>query len=48
MAKANKKSRKLTTNEALEQLLGKKAAKRIRQVAKQVAAVERKTKKRLE
>jgi hypothetical protein len=45
MAKSNKK--KLTTNEALEQLLGKKAAKRIRRVAKQVAAVDGKAKKRL-
>ena len=45
MAKSNKNPRKLTTNEALEQLLGKKAAKRIRKVAKQIATVERKARK---
>jgi hypothetical protein len=38
MAKSTKKPRKLTTNEALELLLGRKAAKRIRQVATQLAA----------
>lgn len=32
-----KKARKLTTEEALEQLLGGKAAKRIRQLAEQLA-----------
>jgi hypothetical protein len=47
MAKSNTKPRKLTTNQALEQLLGKKAAKRIRRVAKQVATVEQKAKKRM-
>ena len=37
---AKKKSRKLTTEEALEQLLGRKAAKRIRQLAEQLTASE--------
>ncbi len=36
MAKA-KKVRKLTTEEALEALLGRKAAKRIRQLARRLA-----------
>jgi hypothetical protein len=46
MAKSDKKRRKLTTNEALEQLLGKKAAKRIRQVAKQLATAGKAKKKK--
>jgi hypothetical protein len=37
MAKSKKKS-KLTTNEALEQLLGHKASKRLRQLAATLAA----------
>ena len=37
MAKS-KKPKKLTTEEALERLLGRKAAKRIRQVAVRIAA----------
>jgi hypothetical protein len=40
MAKSVKKRRKPTTNEALEQLLGRKAAKRLRKLAMQVAAME--------
>jgi hypothetical protein len=36
MAKS-KKRRKLTTSEALEELLGRKAAKRLRQLANQLA-----------
>jgi hypothetical protein len=42
VAKSSKKSQKMTTNEALEQLLGKKAAKRIRKVAKQLIDADRK------
>lgn len=40
MARSKKKSPKLTTNEALELLLGRKAAKRLRQLAKRVATEE--------
>jgi hypothetical protein len=42
VAKSGKKAQKMTTNEALEQLLGKKAAKRIRKVAKQLIDADRK------
>jgi hypothetical protein len=45
MAKSTKKARKLTTSEALEQLLGRKAAKRLRQLAMQLAADENDKKK---
>jgi hypothetical protein len=38
MAKVKKKKRKLTTNEALELLLGRKAAKRLRRLAMRLAA----------
>ena len=38
MAKSSKKTWKMTTNEALEELLGKKAAKRLRKIAKQLTA----------
>ena len=44
MAKSKKK-KKLTTNEALEQLLGHKAAKRLRQLATRLAADDDKKKK---
>lgn len=40
MARSKKKAPKLTTNEALELLLGRKAAKRLRQLAKRVAMEE--------
>jgi hypothetical protein len=46
MAKTTSKARKLTTNQALEQLLGRKAAKRLRQVAVQLAANPKKAKKK--
>lgn len=50
VAKATKtrktKKRKLTTNEALEQLLGKKASKRLRKLAKQVAAADTRGKRK--
>lgn len=50
MAKKTKKTKKLTTNQAVERLLGRKAAKRIRKLAvqfveeKEIAKAE-KTKK---
>jgi hypothetical protein len=44
MAKA-KKPKKLTTEQALEQLLGRKAAKRIRSVAERLALEDAKEKK---
>ena len=37
MAKSTKKPRTLTTSEALEELLGRKAAKRLRRVASELA-----------
>lgn len=46
MAKASKKTRKMTTNEALEALLGKKAAKRLRKIAKQLTGADRKASKK--
>jgi hypothetical protein len=45
MAKAAKKKRKLTTNEALEAVLGAKAAKRLRKLAVQIADEDAPTKK---
>jgi hypothetical protein len=42
MAKKRKRSRKLSTNEALEMLLGKKAARRLRKMAMRVADEEQK------
>ena len=45
MAKSTKKRRKLTTSEALEQLLGRKAAKRLRQLANQLAKARERPKK---
>jgi hypothetical protein len=41
MAKSRRKDRRLTTDEALERLLGNKAAKRLRQLAMRVAKEER-------
>ena len=41
---AKKSKRKMTTNEALESLLGRKAAKRLRQVARDVADADAKRK----
>ena len=38
MPKAKKKARKVTTSEALELLLGRKAAKRLRQLAMRLVA----------
>jgi len=46
VAKANKKTRKMTTNDALEQLFGKKAAKRLRKIAKQLTGADRKASKK--
>jgi hypothetical protein len=47
MAKSTKKIKKLTTNQAIEQLLGRKAAKRLRLIAmdfaKDAPAQEKKT-----
>ena len=43
--KKAKKSESLTTNEALEALLGRKAAKRLRQLAVQVAAEDQSNRK---
>jgi hypothetical protein len=40
------KKAKMTTNEALEWLLGKKAAKRLRQLATQLAGEDRKARRR--
>ena len=40
------KKGKMTTNEALESLLGKKAAKRLRQMATQLASEDRKARRR--
>jgi hypothetical protein len=40
------KKAKMTTNEALEWLLGKKAAKRLRQLATQLAGEDRKARGR--
>ena len=45
MAKSKTKKRKLSTNEALEQLLGHKAAKRLRKLAMQFADEQRPKKK---
>ena len=45
MAKSGKK-RKMTTDEALESLLGKKAAKRLRRVAKEIADNDQRSKKK--
>jgi hypothetical protein len=46
MAKSSKKTRKMTTNEALEALLGKKAAKRLRKIAKQLTGADQKGSKK--
>lgn len=50
MAKAKedggKKRRKLTTNQALEQLLGRKAAKRLRTLAMELAEMPGKSKRK--
>ena len=46
MAKSSKKTWKMTTNEALEELLGKKAAKRLRKIAKQLTGSDRKGSKK--
>ena len=46
MAKAVKQSKKISTNAALEQLLGRKAAKRLRKLATQIAAEDSKSKRR--
>jgi hypothetical protein len=40
------KKGKMTTNEALEWLLGKKAARRLRQLATQLASEDRKARRR--
>jgi hypothetical protein len=40
----NSKKKKMTTEEALESLLGKKAAKRLRRLATEVAEADRKGK----
>lgn len=41
-----RKRRKLTTNQALEQLLGRKAAKRLRTLAMEVAEMPGKSKRK--
>jgi hypothetical protein len=41
---AKSKKRKMTTEEALESLLGKKAAKRLRRLATEIAEADRKDK----
>ncbi len=46
MAKKSKKRGKITTEEALENLLGHKAAKRLRRVALDIATRDKKAKAR--
>lgn len=45
MPKSSKKRRELTTNQALESLLGAKAAKRLRKLAERIADEDARKKK---